>query len=584
MPDLRTDESHAHWVATQCSKQFFDAVNELTNAADAAALWVVLATSARDLIRADCGIVTLFDDQDSGSTIRAADGPVLESYWQMRCPPGYGLLGAVANSGRPRVTYDYCTDPSFAHTEDLDATVRGEGLSAHAAVPLKSGNQLIGVLYAADRHSRNFTSDEVTMLERLSRLAVGVLRRLKREEAYRTRLQIAASRLEESNGALHEVNEQLQHRDGLVVAVNAGRSALEYVRAIASFVDVPVSLVDPRGAVVGADLSVDHARAALVATDDGMAPGTRLTDSLRVWPLSAGPERLGALVSSEQPEGPAVDGMMRYAAGLVSALLAARTSGAANSARERSLILGELLTRESASSVLAEDAAAVGFELESDNVCLGIHVDGSMATKTRVASLTDRLLSAASGGAGVFRGVVVGIANGSDLTALANRLHGEISASVSGRVVIGVDGPAVGMNAIRTSLRRAKDLASLAAALNDEVKVVSAAELGFVGMVLSADSAANGAQYVRRTIGALLEYDRSRGSELVRTVEMWFANNGQLGPTAKQLMVHVNTVSQRLARVDNLLGKDWRQPARSLDIQVAVRLNAALVRTARVAG
>jgi DNA-binding PucR family transcriptional regulator len=140
------------------------------------------------------------------------------------------------------------------------------------------------------------------------------------------------------------------------------------------------------------------------------------------------------------------------------------------------------------------------------------------------------------------------------------------------------------MNAIRTSLRRAKDLASLAAALNDEVKVVSAAELGFVGMVLSADSAANGAQYVRRTIGALIEYDRARGSELVRTVEMWFANNGQLGPTAKQLMVHVNTVSQRLARVDNLLGKDWRQPARSLDIQVAVRLNSALVRTSRAAG
>jgi sugar diacid utilization regulator len=450
---------------------------------------------------------------------------------------------------------------------------------------LKSGNQLVGVLYAADRHARNFTSDEVTMLERLGRLAISLMRRLKREESHRARLQVAAARADEQNVALHSVQEQLNHRGGLVIAVNAGRSALEYVRAISSFVDLDVSLVDPRGAVVGADLSVVHARAALSATDDAVEPGTLLAHNLRVWPLSAGTDRLGALVTSGAPgDGEDVAGLMRYAANLISGLLAARTSGAANVSRERSLILGELLTRETASAVLTEEAAAVGFDLESDNVCLGIYIEGSMATKTRVASISDRLLSASGGGAGVFRGVIVGIAAGSDLTELANRLHGEISSSVSGRVVIGVDGPAAGMSAIRTSLRRAKDLASLAAALNDDVKVVSAAELGFVGMVLSADSAANGAEYVRRTIGALLDYDRSRGSELVRTVEMWFANNGQLGPTAKELTVHVNTVSQRLGRVDALLGKDWRQPSRSLDIQVAVRLNSALLRTSRVAG
>ncbi|MCW2644788.1 MAG: hypothetical protein JWP07_897, partial [Pseudonocardiales bacterium] len=56
-PDAAAEELDRQWSAHQCSKQFFDAVSELTNAADAAALWVILATSARDLVRADCGIV-----------------------------------------------------------------------------------------------------------------------------------------------------------------------------------------------------------------------------------------------------------------------------------------------------------------------------------------------------------------------------------------------------------------------------------------------------------------------------------------------------------------------------------------------
>ena len=36
--------------------------------------------------------------------------------------------------------------------------------------------------------------------------------------------------------------------------------------------------------------------------------------------------------------------------------------------------------------------------------------------------------------------------------------------------------------------------------------------------------------------------------------------------------MHANTVSQRLARIGELLGPSWREPARSLEVQVALRL------------
>ena len=37
--------------------------------------------------------------------------------------------------------------------------------------------------------------------------------------------------------------------------------------------------------------------------------------------------------------------------------------------------------------------------------------------------------------------------------------------------------------------------------------------------------------------------------------------------------MHVNTVTQRLDRVGQLLGGDWQKPDRALEIQLALRLH-----------
>jgi DNA-binding PucR family transcriptional regulator len=44
--------------------------------------------------------------------------------------------------------------------------------------------------------------------------------------------------------------------------------------------------------------------------------------------------------------------------------------------------------------------------------------------------------------------------------------------------------------------------------------------------------------------------------------------------------VHVNTVTQRLDRVRALLEHDWHDPARSLELQLALRLRQVLGDTA----
>jgi DNA-binding PucR family transcriptional regulator len=68
-------------------------------------------------------------------------------------------------------------------------------------------------------------------------------------------------------------------------------------------------------------------------------------------------------------------------------------------------------------------------------------------------------------------------------------------------------------------------------------------------------------------------YDRRRGTDLVRTLDAYFASGMSPARTKDALHVHVNTVAQRLERIGRLLGPDWQSPARALEIQLALRLH-----------
>ncbi|MGP5015028.1 helix-turn-helix domain-containing protein [Glutamicibacter ardleyensis] len=44
------------------------------------------------------------------------------------------------------------------------------------------------------------------------------------------------------------------------------------------------------------------------------------------------------------------------------------------------------------------------------------------------------------------------------------------------------------------------------------------------------------------------------------------------------LHIHANTLYNRLERIDKLIGPGWKDSSRNLDLQLAMRLNQALMR------
>jgi DNA-binding PucR family transcriptional regulator len=124
---------------------------------------------------------------------------------------------------------------------------------------------------------------------------------------------------------------------------------------------------------------------------------------------------------------------------------------------------------------------------------------------------------------------------------------------------------------VADAYREADRCASALVALGRAGDGASGTDLGFVGLLIgSGDRDIEG--YVRAALGPVLDYDARHGTVLRQTLEAYFGVGASPARAAEVLHVHVNTVTQRLGRLGNLLGAGWQRPERALDLQLALRL------------
>ena len=77
--------------------------------------------------------------------------------------------------------------------------------------------------------------------------------------------------------------------------------------------------------------------------------------------------------------------------------------------------------------------------------------------------------------------------------------------------------------------------------------------------------------FVREWLGALLDYDSSRGSELVQTLSRYHECGGNYDATAKALTIHRSTLKYRLQRIKQISGHDLTDPETHFNLQLATR-------------
>jgi DNA-binding PucR family transcriptional regulator len=74
----------------------------------------------------------------------------------------------------------------------------------------------------------------------------------------------------------------------------------------------------------------------------------------------------------------------------------------------------------------------------------------------------------------------------------------------------------------------------------------------------------------------LLRADREKGSEYVKTLDAYLAADRHLERTAARLHVHVNTLRNRLEKIQKLLGVDLYDVDARFLLELALRVHAVV--------
>jgi hypothetical protein len=96
-------------------------------------------------------------------------------------------------------------------------------------------------------------------------------------------------------------------------------------------------------------------------------------------------------------------------------------------------------------------------------------------------------------------------------------------------------------------------------------------ELGFYRLIDAAHRAGAVEGFVREWLGALLEYDESRNSELVLTLSHYLECGGSYSESAATLHIHRSTLRYRLSRIREITGVDLRDVDNRFNLHVATR-------------
>jgi GGDEF-like domain/PucR C-terminal helix-turn-helix domain len=155
-----------------------------------------------------------------------------------------------------------------------------------------------------------------------------------------------------------------------------------------------------------------------------------------------------------------------------------------------------------------------------------------------------------------------------DLTTMPEKVVSELD----GEWLFGVGGPEPGLEGIRRAYLEAREALEIGIALRLEGAVYRFDDL-LMYHFLRSEPALVG-RFVDETLGALIDYDKRRKGELVKTLDAYFRADGSVKLAGEALFAHPHTVTYRLKQIEGLTGWSLRSPEDKLRLHLALRAHS----------
>ncbi|MCR6481911.1 GAF domain-containing protein [Amycolatopsis sp. OK19-0408] len=503
-------------------RELYDLVLRLSAVHDLDALAQEVVDHARRLLGVDVAYLALAEP-DGSLVIRVTDGSLGPRLRGVVLPPHGGLAGQVADTGEPVQSADYLGDAGLTHLGEVDRVAEDEGLRTILGVPLRLRGKVAGVLMVSQRAVRRFTAAESSLLTSLGSFAAIAIENAKLVTA----LAAANDRLERAVRLHDRLSEVALH----------GGAPEDVVVPLSELVPGLVLVADEHDEVRAAARAGALVAARLEGKPSKLFAHVRRTrvDGLSVTvPLASANAYFGAL--QVVPDAPLDEADVRLLER--SAMTIALVASVERAERRTTAELVEhVVTRRvrEVRDLRRPHLVVVSEDPRLRNLApLSSTVDGNWVALVRADEATVRSWPLGT---------------------------------------TGLAGPATGAAALADAYDDAAACVRVLNALGRQGATASPADLGPYRYLLSQAGREEASTFAGRTLAPLLTHDEDRGTDLVRTAEVFLRNGRRKTPAAEELTIHPNTLYQRLDRITALLGEDWQEGDRALDIQLALRVH-----------
>lgn len=568
-----------------------ESAQDLSSRLNLAGLLRAIVSRARNLLGSQVAWLSTYDAGRREFHVEVADGAISRSTATMVAREDRGVASVVMSTRMPFATPDYLQDSRFPHDAELDSTFLDEGIAALVGAPLVYEGDVIGLLFVADRYHRAHTALNISILCTLATHAAVAIKNatafeqasaaLRNAESARAQLELHARNVQ----AAAEAHEQMTS----LLAQGATLSTL--CASIAQLLDGSVLVLDEAGHVIGAGTAPDYrgtgAKDYAAHTDrsaellQALGNSRRIGRSIvayrdgdelcRAVAVIGGADVLGSVLLYRRVD---LDDVairtFERSSSVIGIVLLSQERMEATRTRDVSTLLRSLISpRQDDASLLWDRADRFGIDLSQPISLLLIEMDhpkaGYAARRLRAAGLVP---GAALDEIDGLLAVLCPATKAADtLRAISEYAKREFGDAYRGVLSRPASGPAE-LPHLYTTLRRALPVL---ARIGVRGHIVGQNELALYSTLFETHDQVSLTAFLNATIGSLISHDEKRGSELTVTLLSYFDSNQNAKTTARRLGLHVNTVRQRLAGIEELLGH-WGNATRALEIHVALRL------------
>lgn len=481
---------------------------------------------------------------------------------------------------------DVTAEPGFARWAGV---AREQGYRAVIAVPLVAHNEVLGTLngYYAPIHT--FTEHAIARMTLLANHAAIALTSSSRLDELRA-LNIS---LLEQRDALRR-SEQIHER---LLGVTLRSGGLDGIATtLRELIGRPVLIDDARHTTLAlagdsGDFPDPQWRAARSDDGAGSTPAPVVDDAGAApsWQMFSSAVRLGDEVvariwfpANDSPVGP-IDSRAVEHGSLVVALelLRARTAAEVENRLRGELLADLLSSRAAPGEDLLVRAGRLGHDLSLPHLAMVAALTGPGGqTEPR---LYERALSQVARLASGFRPRPLAAMHGGHIvvlwpaTATAQPTDDPVPAMVMRTLEMSVPGTSVTVAVsdqvsamYGDSYRIAKGVLEIAVRAGRTGAVLAVEDLGILGLLLQIDEPAKLADFALRTLKPVVDYDTDHRTELVATLRAYLSCRRDRAATAARLVIHPNTVAQRLRRIEKLCDHDFDDPAAIMQLAAAM--------------